>query len=275
MLKKNKPDIISIIGYGRVGASLSFALHTKGYKVYIYSKTIAKKLLPKKYFLDNLMQAIEIANAIFICVPDDIIENMADTISNLNLNLSEKIFYHTSGSKSSSSLEKLKKNNAFIASFHPLQTFPYPNASLRIWHNIYCVLEGDDVGIKKARQYCNELKCKYLVLNKEDKLLYHAAAVFTSNFLVLLIHISQTIASYAGIDKNAFNKLYSPLIKATLKSIEKMGLDKALSGPLVRKDYNTLIQQVNKIKERNETISSLYNLFIQYYNNTFYSKNDS
>lgn len=274
MLKKNKSDIISIIGYGRLGASLSFALFKKRYKVYIYSKEIEKKLLPKKYFFNNLMQAIKIANVIFICVPDEIIDNIVNTIVNFNLNLNEKIFYHTSGSKSSSSLEKLKKTNAFIASFHPLQTFPHPKTSLKTWHNLYCVLEGDDAAIKKACQYCNELKCKYLILNKENKLLYHASAVVASNFLVLLIHISQTIASYAGIDKNTFDKLYFPLVKTTLQNIEKFGLNKSLSGPLVRKDYDTLFQQVNKIKEKNKILSSLYDLFIEYYNNYFLPKND-
>jgi len=263
-----KINSIGIIGYGRLGAALSFALHKKGYKVFVYSINIEKKLIPSKYFLNSLEQLINISDTVFICVPDQNIEQVSLNVSNLN-NIAGKIFFHTSGAKTSDSLILLKKKNAFIASFHPMQTFPYPIASLKIWQNIYCTLEGDKKAISKAIQICKKLNCKYLILSKQDKLFYHSAAVVASNFLVLLLDMSQRLSLFAGIDPQTYTNLYMPLIKATIKNIEKTGCKKSLSGPLVRNDYDTLLNEIRKISEKNKLISQIFEAFLQYYKNIF------
>ncbi len=267
-------EIIGIIGYGRLGSSLSYALFKKNYKVYVYSLNIEKKLIPTKFFANSLFELVKSTNIIFICVPDENIELLANNIAELNIKLDNKIIFHTSGAKTSDSLIILKDKNACIASFHPLQSLPAPLPSLKIWRNIYCIIEGDEKAIKKAKEFCQNLKCKFLILSKENKIFYHAAAVVASNFLVLLIDISQKLSSYANIDKSNYSNLYFPLIKATLSNIENLGCYNALSGPLVRKDYTTLLNQIEKIKEKNITISQLYNLFIEYYKYTFNKNNN-
>jgi len=261
-----KEYIIGIIGFGKAGGSLFYALHKKKIRIYIYSPKADKKLLPKRYFFPSLDQLLAKANIIFICVPDDKIEIVAAEIASSNINLKNKIFFHLSGAKDSSSLAELKNKNSFIASFHPLQTFSRIETSPKIWENTFCLLEGDRKAIKIGKEICKILSSFAFALNKKDKkIFYHAAAVFASNLLVLLIDMSQKLAKEAGINQKKYKIYFAPLIKKTLENIIKKGCKAALSGPLVREDYGIISYEIDNIDKIAPLIAKIYRFFVEYY----------
>ncbi|OGF64035.1 MAG: hypothetical protein A2Y62_15285 [Candidatus Fischerbacteria bacterium RBG_13_37_8] len=266
---KNKKDIIGIIGYGRVGTSLSSAFYLLGYKTFIYSDKINKRFIPESFFLPSLPALINHANIIFICVPDKSIEKIAARIVKSLIPLPDKIFFHTSGSKTSQALNSIRKASGIAASFHPLQTFPKPEHSLSPWNNIFCILEGDDSAIKKAKLLCRKLHCHPFVLPAEGKILYHASAVMASNFFVLLVHMSQQIAGYAGISKKQFKNLFVPMMQKTLQNIIHEHNNEVLSGPLIRGDKEIIACHLEEIKKKNTLIAQIYQLFVTYYHKEF------
>lgn len=79
--------------------------------------------------------------------------------------------------------------------------------------------------------------------------------------------MSQELALLAGIDKKKYKSLFYPLIAQSLENILNNELGKALSGPLVRKDFNVISTQINTIKKSNPDIAHLYQLFVKYYQN--------
>lgn len=263
----HKNHIIGIIGFGNVGQSLTFALHKIGFKVFFYTRIIPKKSVLSRYVLPALNQLVEKAHIIFITVPDKNIIAVARNIAQIQTDLSNKIIFHTSGAKTSEELNVLKQQGASIASFHPLQTFPRAAKSLSVWKNANCVLEGDEAAIKTGKFLCKKLHMKSLVLLATKKIYYHSAAVFSSNFLVLLIQMSQDLALLAGINKKIYKSLFYPLITQSLKNILNKELRLALSGPLVRKDFNIIRTQINTIKKINLDIANIYKLFVKYYQN--------
>ena len=263
----HKNHTIGIIGYGKVGESLTFALHKLGFNVFIYTRTLPDKQVHSRYVLPTMKQLVEKAHIIFITVPDKNITATARNIAQAQKDLTNKIFFHTSGAKTSEELKMLKHQGAFTASFHPLQTFPQTINSLSAWKNVYCVLEGDKAAIKKGKFLCKKLHMNSFVLAAKKKIYYHSAAVLSSNFLVLLIQMSQELALLAGIDKKKYKSLFYPLIAQSLENILNNELGKALSGPLVRKDFNVIRTQISRIKKSNPDIAHLYQIFVKYYQN--------
>jgi predicted short-subunit dehydrogenase-like oxidoreductase (DUF2520 family) len=258
---------IGIIGYGNVGASLAFALHKMDFSVLVFARSRHRLMLPKHCYLPSLKNLLQQVHIIIIAVPDNYIEKVVKQIASTQLNLDKKIVFHTSGAITSQVLIPIQVFGASIASLHPLQTFPHAAASLAIWKNIYCVLEGDPQAIKTGKVICRYLRMKPLVLPAKKKIFYHAAAVFASNLLVLLINISQQIAHEAGINKKHYKSLYYPLIIQSIENIMNKQLHQALSGPLVRKDKRIIKAHLDAIKPNHPFAATLYSVFAAYYYN--------
>ena len=108
-------DKISIIGLGKLGSNLYFALKKAGYKqIFKINKKTGKKYL--KFALQN-------SNIIFICTKDSDISNVVELLSPLVSTANSKIIYHTSGALNSDTLKPLKNKKISAGSFHPVQTF--------------------------------------------------------------------------------------------------------------------------------------------------------
>ena len=75
-------------------------------------------------------------------------------------------------------------------------------------------------------------------LAEEAKPLYHAAAVFASNYLVAITALADGLFRDAGLPEPA--ELFLPLQRATLDNVAAMGPAAALTGPAIRGDAGTV-----------------------------------
>src|SRR6266540_3786764 len=75
-------------------------------------------------------------------------------------------------------------------------------------------------------------------LADEAKPIYHAAAVFASNYLVAITALAEELFRDAGIPEPA--ELFLPLQRATLDNVAAIGPAAALTGPAVRGDAGTV-----------------------------------
>src|SRR4029453_12035689 len=75
-------------------------------------------------------------------------------------------------------------------------------------------------------------------LADEAKPIYHAAAVFASNYLVAITALAEELFSEAGMPGPP--ELFLPLQRATLDNVATMGPSAALTGPAVRGDAGTV-----------------------------------
>ena len=120
---------VSIIGAGRVGTSLGYALSKKEYRIKALScKTTSsakesRKIIGEgKVLADNAQTARE-GDLVFMCLPDEEIKRVTKELAASDIDWLNKYVFHCSGLLTSEILKPLKDQEAFTGSFHPIQAF--------------------------------------------------------------------------------------------------------------------------------------------------------
>ena len=72
------------------------------------------------------------------------------------------------------------------------------------------------------------------------KPLYHAGAVFASNYLVAVAAVARRLARQAGLPATLSWQALLPLITGTLESLKQGTPEAALTGPVSRGDADTI-----------------------------------
>lgn len=265
-MKFTKKDNLIIIGTGKISYSLAPALIEAGYKIKsIISRTIkgAEELAGKlqvREFSDNL-ESLKIKKGIFIlAVPDNQIRITAEKISALKLDFPNSLILHLSGSNDIFLLNSAAFKNAKIASFHIMQTFP--SKRRREIRNSCSAIETLS---HEASDYLfmlsKDLKLKPFLIDSRNKVIYHLAAVFASNFLNAVLFQSQQLFEILGLKEYSFNNIFLPLYSSTIKNIKMTNPARALSGPIERGDLETIkkhIREIKRIPVDKQNLLSLY-----------------
>jgi predicted short-subunit dehydrogenase-like oxidoreductase (DUF2520 family) len=247
---------IVIIGAGKFAYSLVPALQEAGYNVGgIVSKNLTSaKTLANKYqipYQSDEINSKKDFKVFFLTVPDSLIREVTKKLSKLKLDFPSSLFIHVSGALDISELKTLSKKKASTASFHIMQTFPSKKAvDLK---NSYAAIETSN---KKALKYLldlsTKLKLKAFIIPTNQKVYYHLAGVFASNFLVGNLFASEKLFSKNKKGGLKFFDIAKPIVYSTLANIEKEGAAKALSGPVERGDFETIKKHISALKKKTE-----------------------
>lgn len=247
---------IGFIGAGAVGKSLGKFLYLKGEPVAGYysrldedSKMASESVRGQAYgHISDLLRACD---CIAITVNDDAIDSLVEAITSLEVNLKGKFIFHTSGAHFARLLDPLAERGADICSIHPLQAFTTGEISISHLQEMYCSVEGPAVNI--AISFLRKLELKYMILSEVQKKAYHMGAVVVSNFMVPLIAEGVEIFKTFGLSgSEAFDAL-KPLIEGTLNNIQKLGVEKALTGPYARGDISTVRSHLSVTMEPDQS----------------------
>jgi predicted short-subunit dehydrogenase-like oxidoreductase (DUF2520 family) len=252
-MKFTKKDSLIIIGAGKISYSLAPAMIDAGYKIKsIISSKIkrAEELAGKlhvKDFSDN-PESLKIKRGIFIlAVPDNQIRITAEKISALKVDFRNSLIIHLSGSHDISLLNSVALKKAHTASFHILQTFPS-----RRRRNIKNSFSAIETFSSEASDYLfklsKDLKLNPFLIDSGNKVIYHLAAVFASNFINAVLFQSQQLFEILGLKKYSFNDIFAPLYSSTIKNIKITSPAGALSGPIERGDLETIKKHIREIK---------------------------
>jgi predicted short-subunit dehydrogenase-like oxidoreductase (DUF2520 family) len=231
---------VSIIGAGRVGTSLGYALSKKGYRIKALScKTTAsakesKKIIGEgKALIDNNKTAKE-GDLVFICLPDEEIARVTKELAGSDVAWLDKFVFHCSGLLTSKVLKPLKDKKAFTASFHPIQAFSQKRASLKQFENIYFGLEGCEEALDLSQKIVRQLGGHPLILQAKDKSLYHAACSIASNFFIVLLDMAFFLLEHVGLQEEQAFQTILPLVKGNLHNVKKFNIERSLTGPVIR-----------------------------------------
>jgi predicted short-subunit dehydrogenase-like oxidoreductase (DUF2520 family) len=95
-------------------------------------------------------------------------------------------------------------------------------------------------------------------ISSQGKLLYHASAVFASNYLNAVLDAAVTVAGKAGIGTEDAAAALEPLVRATLANIRQFGTAKALTGPIARGDAQLVARQYRDVAAADAKLGELY-----------------
>ncbi len=247
---------VSIIGAGRVGTALAVLLHQRGYVIAgVASRTLASAkrcagLAACDLVTTDLAEAAKVGTIIFITTPDRVIKRVCEQVARAGGFEQGDLVIHTSGSLSSSELAPAEERGALILSMHPVQSFADLDSALDHLSGSYFGLEGDKDAVERGRRLVEDLKGRAVVISKEVKPIYHAAACAASNYLVALVGLALELYEQAGIPEEDRLRMLLPLIKGTVSNVEKAGVPAALTGPIDRGDAEVLRQQYSSIEDR-------------------------
>ena len=270
---------IGIVGMGKVGTAVGVLLKDTGYKISFISSTNVEKLenasremggVPKisgpfdGQDISNInieSVTIEIfhdADIIFVTTPDRIIGDVATQMAKSGCLRPGQIVLHMSGSLTSDVLDQARESGALLASLHPLQSFAdFSQAVKNIPGSVFC-LEGDEGAMPPLKEIIGVFNGIELNIPKEEKPLYHAGAVVASNYLVSLIWAAVQMYGAIGMKEGDAIDALMPLIEGTLNNIKKLGVPKALTGPIARGDSDTVSDHLEPIKSKVPHLMEFY-----------------
>jgi predicted short-subunit dehydrogenase-like oxidoreductase (DUF2520 family) len=232
-------DRVAVVGGGRVGLTLARALIRSGPAVAVLGRHAEALPEPLEPATPVWEPAIAAADLILIAVPDDAIGDVALKLARGGAVGAAHVVLHTSGIHDRTVLAALYSSHAALGSWHPLQTFARPLGEPESLAGSPVAIEGDERALATGRELGALLHLRPIVEVAADaKALYHAAAVFASNYLVVLADMATRLARHAA-GAPVPDTLFLPLMRRTLAHLAA-GPGAALTGPITRGDAGTV-----------------------------------
>lgn len=240
---------INLIGGGRVGQTLGHLLVRDGhYQVQdVLTRNAASAAQAVAFMgggraLSDLHQ-LRPADGWMLCVPDAQIAPMASALAQLDLAQAPALAFHCSGALSAAELGPLKNRGWQVASAHCLMSFADPATALRQFAGTPCALEGDVSALTELRPLLTRLGGQCFDLAAADKLLYHAGAVFATNFLPVLQDVAERLWQQSGMPPELARQMRASLLANAVHNILALGPKNALTGPAARGDLSLVAAQ--------------------------------
>lgn len=237
---------ISIIGAGRLGASLGHALVRAGYDLRAVSCRTARSARESARIAGagrahtDIVKAAGDSGVVFLCVTDRALHEVAAALAASALDWRKRTVFHTSGLIPARVLEPLAKTGAHTASFHPAQTFARKEADPGLFRGIFFGLEGDPAAVRMAMGIARRLGGSAIHLEEKDKVLYHAACVVCSAGGTALFDAASRLLAVTGLEAGVAARILMPLAERTLRNVKELGAAAAFTGPISRGDVQTV-----------------------------------
>ena len=242
--------VIGIIGPGRAGVGLALALAQAGYHVRLYGRH--KKAVPKPLTLtvgpaDRPPAWLAQAGVVILAVRDDAIRPLAESLARAGAVRAEQVVLHLSGVQGQEALGALVSSRAALGSLHPLQTIAEPAQAPTRLAGAWAAVEGMPRAVQAAEGLAQDLGMHPFRIASKAKPVYHAGAVFASNYVVVVEAIAQRLLRHAGLsDAEAWQAL-RPLVAGTFENLTRQEPLAALTGPVVRGDEATIERHLESL----------------------------
>jgi len=193
---------------------------------------------------------------LILAVPDDAIHDVANQVARMGKAPSPCVALHLSGALSTDVLAPLHGAGFMVGSLHPLQTVADPWSGVDRLRGCAYALAGEPGALSVARRIVAALDGQPLVIPPALRPLYHATAVFASNYvLVAAAAVARTLAE-AGIAEEEAVAAALPLMRGTMDNLEQLGLGAALTGPVARGDVDTVRLHLSRLSPRERRLYS-------------------
>lgn len=193
-----------------------------------------------------------------IATRDDAIVASCDTLAATGRITPDDIVFHVSGATPSSALKSAAARGALTASVHPIKTFPDAELAVQRFPGTFCGAEGHPDALRVLKPAFESIGATVIEIAPELKPIYHAAGVFSCNYLAALIEAALRAHEKAGIPRAASLKALEPLVRETVDAVFDKGPAQALTGPIARGDVATVKYQLGMVEGWDTGMGALY-----------------
>ena len=252
---------VGIMGVGRVGSALAYALESSGYNVTVVARQVPAGgeliIKTRKFRAVPLRKIGQETDMLFITTPDGVISNIVEQLQCFNWE--GKVVLHMSGAQSSQLLSPLQAKGALIGSLHPLQSFANVEQAIANLPGSYFTYEGDIALFEEMQTLVKKLGGVLKILpSPEAKAIYHAGACFASNYVVALAGMGAQCLCAAGFTEEEASKALLPLMQGTLNNLAQLPLTVALTGPFSRGDTEVVEKHIRVLAQENPVLKRMY-----------------
>jgi predicted short-subunit dehydrogenase-like oxidoreductase (DUF2520 family) len=182
------------------------------------------------------------ADVLWLCVPDaaiaQVTHRLVERVAARGSTFKGQIVVHSSGALSGQALKAAANAGAFVASVHPVMSFP-----TRIPVSLQGVpfgIEADAASRRILNAIVRQIGGRPFAIHPSSKALYHVVGVLASPLLVSHLVAAQQAAALAGLSTRQARRLIEPIARATLDNVFLRGAGKSFSGPIARADVETI-----------------------------------
>ena len=246
-----------LVSPGRAGGALALAAEAAGHRIVgVVSRSgafagrfpqlldgLPKADLPEPDLPEDLPEAdLPEADLLVIATLDSYIESTAERLAPVSRRIGAAV--HMSGFTSIEALAAFARSGIATGSFHPLQSLTDPEIGARSLAGAWAGLTASEPLFGILADLAISLEMIPFRLLDADKPLYHAAAAAASNYVMAALDLAGELLASASVPFEAL----APLVHTAVENAFSLGPAKALTGPIARKDWDTVRGQIEAIR---------------------------
>lgn len=237
---------VFVLGAGRVGTALARAFAAAGVEVVGLHGRKAQSA-PDAVTAGPLPVSIGRATVVLVTVRDPQLEEVLISLVSASL-APGAVVLHASGSADPMALAALRAQGHPCGTMHPLLAFTDPARAAASIGSASFGVDGDARAREAAQSLAAALGSRTIEIPAGEKVRYHAAAVFASNFPALLMASGEALFAQIGIGADDARAALMPLFSAGADNVRAKPSAQALTGPIVRGDVETVRRHVAALK---------------------------
>jgi predicted short-subunit dehydrogenase-like oxidoreductase (DUF2520 family) len=153
---------------------------------------------------------------------------------------------HCSGALGLDVLSALGENPR--GSFHPLQSFPAPRDRDAFVGITIAVDATTPELLRRLRELARGLEAEPRRVRDSERVMYHAAAVFASNYVIASVAEGVRVLEAAGWKREEAERALLPLVEGAVANLRRRGITGALTGPIRRGDAETVARHLAELE---------------------------
>jgi predicted short-subunit dehydrogenase-like oxidoreductase (DUF2520 family) len=243
---------VAIVGAGRTGRALGRLIRRAGWTLGAVScRSLARAREAVRFIgAGRPVERPEAGGLTLVCVPDAAIAGVARALQVPR----GGVLAHVCASRGAELLRPHRPAGAL----HPLRSFADPARAAAGFAGTACAIDGDPAALRLLEKLVRSIGGLPLRVKPGRKALYHAGAVFASNYVVAVVNAGLRLLVRAGVAREPALRALLPLLRSAAENLEAAGPEGALTGPLERGDAETVRRHAEAIRRAEPGLSRLY-----------------
>ncbi len=240
---------VFVVGAGRAGRALAHAMRVAGVDVVgLHGRREGADIT-----WGTWPASLESATVVLVAVGDAELDGVLTELSVASLSADVAVL-HASGNAEPAALDLLREHGHPCGTFHPLLPLTDPTRATEQLRRAWIGIDGDEGARAASRALAAAIGAQVLEIPAGEKTRYHAAAVFVSNFPVVLMSVGMRLLELVGIQDSSARSALGMLLTAAAQNASAVAPAQALTGPVVRGDVETVRAHLAALGETPEIL---------------------